>query len=85
MAQDHRELLEEGEWIWADSAYPVRVGEPHCHSTDDTADRFMTGSSHRTRNLTGIFLEMKNSTTTCRWCESVLSMPSGSSRAASIP
>ena len=25
MAKEHHDLLEDGEWIWADSAYPVRL------------------------------------------------------------
>ena len=25
LTQNHDELLEEGEWVWADSAYPVLV------------------------------------------------------------
>jgi hypothetical protein len=28
MAKDRRSLLKDGEWIWADSAYPVK-----CHSS----------------------------------------------------
>lgn len=24
LAQEHEDLLEDGEWVWADSAYPVR-------------------------------------------------------------
>jgi hypothetical protein len=51
------------------------------HPSTDTADRFMIGSSHHTRNPIGIFLEMKNSTTTCRWYKFIQSMSSGSSRA----
>ena len=25
LAQEHESLMEDGEWVWADSAYPVRL------------------------------------------------------------
>jgi hypothetical protein len=77
-------FMEEDEWIWADSAYPVLLSVLLFVMVLRRLYRLMCGLWLHTRSLNVTCLIMRPSTTMCQWFAFDQNMPSDSSKVDSI-
>jgi len=86
IVREREEIIKDGEWIWADSAYPVRtflyLPLPHSNYVRQRSAR---GLLPHIKSLNAISPRMKFSTTTCLISAYDQNMQSGSLKADSNP